>query len=274
MASMYPQGERAIVFNKTSTLGLLLGAVLFGVWLLQTPAGLLGKADAIGYAVCHRIDLRSFHLTERALPLCARCTGTYLGVALAFVFFGIRRGRAALFPPKKVLLPLAIMALLWVFDGINSAVDLLPAVESLYPPSNTLRLATGMFFGIALASFVYPGFHQSSWKDALVEPALRSFKDLALLLLLGILLILAVETENPILLYPLALISSGTIMILLTMMYSILIMGWLKKENLALRWDHLVPVLFSGFILAIVQIGLFNLVRYSIFQTWGGFSFS
>jgi hypothetical protein len=95
-----------------------------------------------------------------------------------------------------------------------------------------------------------------------------------LLLLLGILLILAVETENPILLYPLALISSGTIMILLTMMYSILIMGWLKKENLALRWDHLVPVLFSGFILAMVQIGLFNLVRYSIFQTWGGFIFS
>ena len=51
-------------------------------WLLNTPAGLLGKADAVGYAVCHRIDLRSFNLGERQMPLCARCTGMYLGAVL------------------------------------------------------------------------------------------------------------------------------------------------------------------------------------------------
>jgi hypothetical protein len=49
------------------------GLVLLG-WLINTPAGLLGKADAIGYAVCHRIDLRSFFIGERQFPLCMRCS--------------------------------------------------------------------------------------------------------------------------------------------------------------------------------------------------------
>jgi hypothetical protein len=49
-----------------------IAVLLAGLW--ATPPGLLGKADAIGYAVCHRIDLRSFHLGDRQLPLCARCT--------------------------------------------------------------------------------------------------------------------------------------------------------------------------------------------------------
>jgi hypothetical protein len=97
--------------QSASGMAILLGVVLLAVWLVETPAGLLGKADAIGYAVCHRIDLRSFHLGERALPLCSRCTGTYLGVGIAFLLFGFRRGKTALYPPKQVLIPLGVFAI-------------------------------------------------------------------------------------------------------------------------------------------------------------------
>ena len=62
-----------------------LGIVLVG-WLLNTPAGILGKADAIGYAVCHRIGERSFHIGGRSLSLCARCTGMYLGAMVGMVY--------------------------------------------------------------------------------------------------------------------------------------------------------------------------------------------
>ena len=51
---------------------LATGLILFG-WLAYTPPGLLGKADAIGYSVCHRIAVRSFMLGDRQVPLCARC---------------------------------------------------------------------------------------------------------------------------------------------------------------------------------------------------------
>ena len=72
---------------------LLVGLLLVG-WVLNVPAGLLGKADAVGYAVCHRIDERSFHLGTRSLPLCARCSGQYLGAALGLVYqFVIGRRR-------------------------------------------------------------------------------------------------------------------------------------------------------------------------------------
>ena len=60
--------------------------VLLGVWLALTPPGLLGKLDAIGYAVCHRIDARSYHIGERQVPLCVRCTGMYLGAMLSIIF--------------------------------------------------------------------------------------------------------------------------------------------------------------------------------------------
>ena len=46
------------------TLVLVTVGLLFIGWLANTPAGLLGKADAIGYAVCHRIDVRSFLLGD------------------------------------------------------------------------------------------------------------------------------------------------------------------------------------------------------------------
>ena len=57
-------------------------------FLFVTPPGLLGKADGIGYAICHRIDERSFQLFGRQLPLCARCTGEYNAAAISLIFFG------------------------------------------------------------------------------------------------------------------------------------------------------------------------------------------
>src|SRR3990172_2315903 len=99
---------------------LLAVSLLLLGWLVNTPAGLLGKADAIGYAVCHRIDLRSFYLGDRQLPLCARCNGMYLGAMLGLAYqaaLGSRRGGT---PPKRVLAAAAALGLAFVVDGVNS----------------------------------------------------------------------------------------------------------------------------------------------------------
>ncbi len=52
-----------------------LTGLIMALWWLGTPPGLAGKADAVGYAVCHRIADRSFHVDGVQLPLCVRCTG-------------------------------------------------------------------------------------------------------------------------------------------------------------------------------------------------------
>src|SRR3972149_3375635 len=84
---------------------LILAAIaLLGAWLILTPEGVLGKADAIGYSVCHRIAERSFTIAGRQMPLCARCTGMYLGM-LTGLLFQLPYGRRAEFPPLKIALP-------------------------------------------------------------------------------------------------------------------------------------------------------------------------
>ena len=44
-------------------------------WIYIAPPGLMGKLDAVGYAVCHRIPSHSIFAGDAQLPLCARCTG-------------------------------------------------------------------------------------------------------------------------------------------------------------------------------------------------------
>ena len=41
-------------------------------WIYIAPPGLMGKLDAVGYAVCHRLDSHSLHVGGIQLPLCAR----------------------------------------------------------------------------------------------------------------------------------------------------------------------------------------------------------
>ena len=60
-----------------SIIFIALGILLFA-WLLNTPPGLLGKADAVGYAVCHRIDI--FLLTVNAVIVRACVAGEAVDV--------------------------------------------------------------------------------------------------------------------------------------------------------------------------------------------------
>ena len=252
---------------------LFPAVLLIGLWLYGTPGGMLGKADAIGYAVCHRIDLRSFHLGARPLPLCSRCTGMYLGAVLAFAYFALRgRGRAGAFPSWPLLVVLGVFGLAFAVDGLNSYLHFFPEAPHLYPPSNTLRLITGTGIGLALGTLVYPGFNQSAWRDWRLEPVLRSFPDLAALLALAAVLVLAVLSDNPLILYPLALISSLGVLLLLTLIYTMLVLMALRRENRATSWRDLALPLTGGLTLAVSQIALIDLGRFLLTGTWSGFS--
>lgn len=244
---------------------LLLG------WLLNTPPGLLGKADAVGYAVCHRIDLRSFHLGERQLPLCARCTGMYLGAMGALVFQLIVGRRRTGMPSKIVLIMLAVMVSAFVLDGGNSFLSLIPGVPILYQPANWLRLLTGTGMGIVISAALFPGFNQTVWKDADSRAALGSLKVFSLLIGLGLLLDLLVLSGNPLILYPLALVSAAGVLVLLTMVYSMVWVLILHTENRYIHISQMFLPMIGGFGFALLQIILLDLGRYLLTGTWDGF---
>jgi len=170
----------------------LVGMTLLIVWLQSTPAGLLGKVDAVGYAVCHRIDLRSFHLGDRQVPLCARCTGQYLGAVLSLAYLFILRPRRTGRPSWVVIGILIAWALAFAVDGFNSYLHLLPGFGRfyLYEPNNTLRLVTGTGLGLGIGTMLYPAFNETIWRRRDPRPVLTGLRDYGVLFVLGTIMVL------------------------------------------------------------------------------------
>ena len=246
--------------------GLTLSA-----WLMNTPPGLLGKADAIGYAVCHRIDLRSFYLGERQIPLCARCSGMYLGAMLGLAYQLFLGRRRTGMPSWKIILPTSIFVLAFIFDGVNSFLNLFPGAPQVYQPNNTLRLLTGTGMGLAIAILLYPAFNSSVWRLIDPRPAMVSFRSFSILILIAISLDLLVLLENPIILYPLSIISAAGVVILLTLVYTMMLIMIFKAENRYNQFSHMIYAMIGGLTVALIQIGLLDFIRYLFTGTWDGF---
>lgn len=252
------------------------GLVLLG-WWMYVPPGLLGKADAAGYAVCHRIDVRSFHIGDRPTPLCARCSGMYLGGLLGIVYLS-RFGKRAGLPSLKISIVLAAFLAAFAFDGVNSFLHLaeFPGIFSafrVYEPNNTLRLFTGTGLGLGIAAVLVPVFHQSIWPVYDGRSALSGWKTFLPLLLLAGLLDAAVLSDNPLLLYPLALLSGASILLILAMVYAVVWIMIAKRENRIQRYRELWVPLTAGFLTAILQIFLIDAGRLWLTGTWSGFIF-
>lgn len=259
--------------NKTKLLtGLLFvaTAALVVGWLIETPAGLLGKMDAIAYAVCHRIASRSFDIGDRALPLCSRCTGMYLG-ALIGLSYQSRLGKRGGLPSRKILALLAFFLVAFGIDGVNSYLHFFPDFPSLYTPQNWLRLLTGTGLGIGMAAMLLPVFNQTIWKDWSDEKLLSSWRQVIELLLLAAVVDLAVLSGNPLLLYPLALLSALTVLVLLSMIYAMVWVMLSKSENHFQSLKGLTTVLVAGFATALSQIAVMDFARYLLTGTWKGF---
>ena len=252
---------------------LLIIAVglLFVGWLFNTPSGLLGKADAIGYAVCHRIDARSFHLGDRQVPLCARCTGMFLGAILGLGYQFVLGSRRSGSPPVTVIVIFGFLTLAFIIDGLNSYLSLIPVFQPLYPPNNVFRLFTGTGVGLAIAAALFPAFNQSVWKLRDSCPGLNGLRSLFVLIILAVLMDLIVLTENPIFLYPLSIISAVGVVVLLTMVYTIILLMAFKKESQFYSFKELITPLIAGFGVALIQLLLLDLVRYWFTGTWEGF---
>jgi uncharacterized membrane protein len=257
--------------NPKQLVLLTLAIIVLSSWLLLTPGGLMGKADAIGYAVCHRIETHSFHLGDRTLPLCSRCTGMYIGALTTLVAFVALRGKSGAYPTRSIQYALIVFAVLWMLDGLNSFLSVFPDIQQLYPSQNWLRLVTGTLIGVSLISMIYPIFVQTAWRTwepSSILPSWRWF--IGLLGALG-LIILGILSENPMILYPLAILSSIGVIALLTLAYSVLMLTFFKRQNRIVSMRQLWYPLLGGLTLALAQIAVIDLIRYVVTGTWDGF---
>lgn len=135
--------------------------------------------------VCHQLPTHSYWAGGRPLPLCARCSGTFLGVwagLLALRLMG--RHRRTGMPSGPAAWVLGSLAGFWALDGANSFL-VSTLGRALYPPSNLLRLISGAGMGVALSALIAPMMALAFGTSEDAPPAVRSMRDANALLAAG-----------------------------------------------------------------------------------------
>jgi uncharacterized membrane protein len=255
---------------RLSLVAVVLAVSIIILAIQLPPSSLLGKADVVGYAICHRIPERSFFFNGRQLPLCARCTGTFLGAVLglaAMLLYG--RRRASRLPSVPILGMLVLFTGVWGFDGLNSYLTFFPGAPHLYEPRNWLRLTTGLLNGLALIVFIFPILNFTLWRAPTGERVIKNAWELLALLPVVALLVLVIHSGVGALLYPLALISSLGVVMMLTILNSMIATLILGREGYAQNWLQALIPLSVGAALALVEMAGMVVLRAYLTTTLG-----
>jgi uncharacterized membrane protein len=251
---------------------LTVSALIIAVFFLFPPVTVLGKTHLIGYAICHQIPERTIHINGTPLPLCARCTGIYLGALMGLIGLTLKkRYRSTELPPTLVLLTLLGFIGIMGFDGINSYLTFFPQAPHLYEPQNWLRLTTGTFNGLAMSVIVFPVINVSLWHPSLtkVEPVIKDFKELAPFVVGAVGIILIVWWQQPLLLYPLTILSTIGVMLMLGAVNTGLILVLTRREGYARNWSDIILPLTMGLAASFLLIGGMDWLRATLTRAAG-----
>ncbi|GAB4549004.1 MAG: hypothetical protein OHK0023_12820 [Anaerolineae bacterium] len=263
--------------TRSGWLVTISGVLVVALWMLGTPNYPNGKAQAIGYAICHQITLRSIPIVgDMVMPLCARCTGIYLGATLGFLVLLARgRLRAWRLPRLPILLLLLSAFALLGIDGLNSYLTLFPTYTPIYPPNNVLRLVTGMLTGVSLMHLLMPFFNRAIWSPERVDDrrSVDGLVDLAAILALAAVTVLFVLSERPLIVWTLGILSSLGVLLVLMLVGAGFFVAVTRRSGTAHHWRDLALPLLAGAALAFVELSAITIIRYALTGTWAGFNF-
>ena len=107
----------------------------------------------VGSLVCHQLPARSFRLWNTQLPVCARCTGIYVGAAACAAWVAAR-GRRSGAAPSHIVGAGAPVARVLAVAGVPTAATLVYEWTTGDMPSNALRFVAGIPLGIVVVWLV------------------------------------------------------------------------------------------------------------------------
>jgi len=108
----------------------------------------MGFAAAVVYSagalVCHQLPERSFALAGRQLPVCARCSGLYIGIAIGLAgWFAVRRWTQAGSAGPRHMLNVLVLA------AVPTAVSWVTGVLGIWDGTNVIRAVLALPLGLA-----------------------------------------------------------------------------------------------------------------------------
>jgi uncharacterized membrane protein len=146
----------------------------------------------LGFGLCHQLPERSFVFGGLQWPVCARCTGIYLGLiaALAALLLVYRTRQRFGAPPWPFWLFAAAALSAMAYDGFSSYLG-------WRPTTNFLRLLTGLAVGTTLAVIVYVMLVGSLATQATEKRVVSTPKPIGIVALSVLLLIAVVYGLGP-----------------------------------------------------------------------------
>ncbi len=117
----------------------------YGILVTDIIIKLNQGVQTVGGVLCHQLQERSLTMNGNLLPVCARCTGMYTGIVLCTLFLMLGRrfkGNPTVTVATGLLLSLGVSVM--ALDGLSS-------YAGLRDSNNTLRVYSGLLFGVSLA---------------------------------------------------------------------------------------------------------------------------
>ncbi len=230
-------------------------------------ATLIERLRALDGGICAQAAQHSFFIDGQQLPLCSRNTGIYLGFAATFfTLLALGRLRASRFPGKWAFVVLALAVLFMAEDGFNSFfLDL--GLPHLYQPFNTLRLITGLGTGVAMCAVIVPVANTLIWREETTVASFRNLRQLAVMLPVLLIAFLAVVTTAPILLYPIAILSSFGLVMALSLVNIVFLLGLTNRVGRFETLRQFFPLFSVALLLAVLELMALFALKTSLMST-------
>jgi uncharacterized membrane protein len=144
-----------VTWAITAAIALALVAMIVGAPLAQANAhpAFASAIYKVFSFVCHQIPERSFHLAGNQFAVCSRCTGLYVGFAVAALVYPLARSLIRTDTPRRRWLILAAVPLL---------IDFSLTYFGVWSNTHLTRFSTGALLAAVAVFYVMPGLVELS----------------------------------------------------------------------------------------------------------------
>lgn len=236
-----------------------------GLVLLMPPWTPAERFTFFGHGLCHQMPGHSYTIGGVQLPLCARCSGIYLGALLAVVWYIVRgKGTSGTLPTMPILLAMLSSFVFLGIDGINSYVNFtvntmggsLFGLEPLYQPQNLARILTGMFLGITIATLLMSVVNTALWERPSPKPLVSGWGELAAMLGTGVVIALFVNAQIAWTGQPISFVIGLGLLAVFLGMNMLITTTLLGKEGKGTGLLSLAPAALLALFLALAELSL------------------
>jgi uncharacterized membrane protein len=209
----------------------------------------------IGFAVCHQLPDRTPAIDGYHLPLCARCSGLYLGIIAGYLYIMFMK------KCRKGVLPEAPYGFILVgFLGITF-IEALTTLFGLRQDIEKIRVFTGMISGSSIPLFSYPLFITEITDNYRDETNMGSIKDMVVLVVL-IIIFFGGFYYLPIgRFFFISIVSTIGVLVIFFNLFGMLISLITKPRKVS---EYIITVVLTICVITLIFSGLYLMHKYSL----------